>query len=141
MMGQTKISHKIHNNFKTIRRHVDDYQREKKLKISSGGSNSKLTNNESCELIDHLQEITYLYVKDICQYVGRIYHKKYSVSSMTKWLHTHNFGYKKAHGVPAKADKEKQKKFISCYNRLKKKAGKKYLFTLLIAYIHNIKRS
>lgn len=109
----------------TIRRHIDDYRREEKLKTMSGGSDSKLTDNESRELIKHLREITYLYVKDICQYVRQIYAKKYSISGMTKWLNTNNFCYKKAHGVPAKADREKQKIFIKSYSQLKKKAGKK----------------
>jgi transposase len=108
----------------TIRRHIYDYQREQKIKPSNGGSNNNLTDKETCELIEHLKEITYLHVKDICQYVLKTYRKKYSISGMTKWLHAHDFCYKKAHGVPAKADREKQKKFIQYYNRLKKKAGK-----------------
>jgi transposase len=108
----------------TIRRHIDDYQREQKLKPANGGSDSNLTDKESRELIEHLKEVTYLYVKDICQYVRETYRKKYSISGMTKWLHAHNFCYKKAHGVPAKADREKQKTFIQYYIRLKKKAGK-----------------
>jgi transposase len=109
----------------TIRRHIDDYQNEKKLKPESGGSDSKLNDTETRELLEHLREVTYLYVKDICQYVLQYYRKKYSVSGMTKWLHSNDFCYKKAHGVPAKADREKQKKFIQHYTRLKKKAGKK----------------
>lgn len=109
----------------TIRRHVDDYQREKKLKTISGGSDSKLTDKETRELIEYLREITYLYVKDICAYVWSVYGKRYSISGMTKWLHANKFCYKKAHGVPAKANKEKQAKFIRYYTQLKKKAGKK----------------
>lgn len=109
----------------TIRRHIDDYHREKKLTLESGGSDSKLGDQETHELIEHLEEITYLHVKDICQYVWKLYAKRYSVSGMTKWLHAHHFCYKKTHGVPAKADREKQEKFISYYHRLKKKAGKK----------------
>lgn len=109
----------------TIRRHIDDYQQEQKLKPSSGGSDSHLTDKETQELIEHLRNVTYLYVKDICQYVLKIYRKEYSISGMTKWLHANDFSYKKAHGVPAKADREKQKKFIQYYNRLKKKYGKK----------------
>lgn len=108
----------------TIRRHIDDYQQEQKLKTANGGSDSKLSDKETRTLIEHLQEITYLYVKDICQYVWQSYQKKYSVSGMTKWLHANDFCYKKPHAVPAKADREKQKKFICFYNRLKKKAGK-----------------
>jgi transposase len=104
----------------TIRRHIDDYLKDKKLSIASGGSDSKLSDKEARELTDHLQEITYLYVKDICQYVWETYGIKYSVSGMTKWLHAYNFCHKKPHAVPAKADKLKQQKFIRKYNQLKK---------------------
>lgn len=109
----------------TIRRHIEDYLAKKKLSTNNGGSEGKLTDHESRELITHLSEITYLYVKDICQYVKQYYKKKYTVSGMTKWLHANEFCYKKPHGVPAKADKEQQKKFISFYKRLKAKTAKK----------------
>ena len=109
----------------TIRRHIDDYQREQKLKPANGGSDSNLTDKETRELIEHLREVTYLHAKDICQFVLQTYRKKYTISGITKWLHAHNFGYKKAHGVPAKADKEKQDQFIKYYNLLKRKSGKK----------------
>jgi|SRR5579871_1185859 len=109
----------------TIRRHIEDYQTKNKLKPESGGSEGKLTDRETLELVDHLSEITYLYVKDICQYVKRRYEKRYSISGMTKWLCANGFCYKKPHAVPAKADKEQQKKFIAFYKRLKAKAGKK----------------
>jgi transposase len=56
----------------TIRRHIDAYHSEKKLSTGNGGSDGKLTDSESRELIEHLQEITYLYVKDICEYVKRL---------------------------------------------------------------------
>lgn len=107
----------------TIRRHIEDYHRENKLLPKNGGSEALLIKEEAKELIEHLQEITYLYVKDICQYVKRTYGVSYSVSGMTKWLHRNNFTYKKAHGIPAKADKHRQEAFIRHYNRLKKKAG------------------
>lgn len=86
---------------------------------------SKLTSHESCELREHLNEVTYLYVKDICAHVWKQYHKKYSISGMTKWLCVQRFCYKKPHAVPAKADRERQKEFINYYNRLKTKAGSK----------------
>ena len=109
----------------TIRRHIEGYLKEKRLFPANGGSDSKLNDRETRELIDHLSETTYLYVKDICQYVKHKYNKKYSVSGMTKWLHTQNFCYKKPHAVPAKADKEQQAEFIKFYRRLKAKANKK----------------
>jgi hypothetical protein len=40
----------------TIRRHIDHYQREKKLKIASGGSDSTLNDKEARELIKHLEK-------------------------------------------------------------------------------------
>src|ERR1700730_5111954 len=64
----------------TIRRHIEDYFSKKKLNTNNGGSEGKLTDHESRELITHLFEITYLYVKDICQYVKQHYKKTYTVS-------------------------------------------------------------
>jgi len=109
----------------TIRRHIDDYLKEEKVFTANGGSNSKLSDLETQKIISHLEEVTYLHVKDICQYVKRTYKKTYSISGMTKWLHENGFSYKKPHAVPAKADKLQQKKFISFYKKLKAKAGKK----------------
>jgi len=109
----------------TIRRQVEDYLKHLKLNPENGGSIGKLNQAESRKLVEHLSEITYLYVKDICAYVKKTFKKKYSISGMTKWLHANNFCYKKAHGVPAKADREKQEKFIQYYGRLKEKAEKK----------------
>jgi transposase len=121
----TEIARILLLDDETIRRHIADYQRENKLEPENGGSQSKLSDHEARELIQHLQEVTYLYVKDICQYVQLKYGKKFSVSGMTTWLHDHEFCYKKPHAVPAKANKELQKKFIAYYKRLKAKAGKK----------------
>lgn len=109
----------------TIRRHIEEYFREKKLRPKNGGSKCKLTDAESAKLIEHLADTTYLYVKDIVVYVKLEFGKKYSVSGMTKWLHAHGFSYKKPHAVPAKANKEKQQEFIKAYEELKEKAGKK----------------
>lgn len=109
----------------TIRRHIEDFKSENKLSTANGGSDSKLSDKDSGKLASHLEDVTYLYVKDICQYVKQTYGQKYSISGMTKWLHTNGFGYKKPHAVPAKADKEQQKRFINFYHRLKAKSGKK----------------
>lgn len=49
----------------TAGRHTEDYLRDKRLTLASGGSNSKLTDHESKELYEHLSEVTYLYVKEI----------------------------------------------------------------------------
>lgn len=121
----TEIARILLLDDETIRRHIDDYQLKNKLSTANGGSDSKLSDNETRELTDHLQEITYLYVKDICHFVREQYGKEFTVSGMTKWLNAHDFCYKKPHAVPAKADREQQKKFIQYYNRLKRKADNK----------------
>lgn len=75
-------------------------------------------------LREHLEEKTYLYVKDICAYVNKNFNKIYSISGMTKWLNKNNFCYKKPHGVPAKADALLQDLFIEHYKSLKASLGK-----------------
>lgn len=107
----------------TIRRHITDYFEKNKLAPENGGSESYLSESESIKITQHLKEKTYLYVKDICLYVKQAFNKIYSLSGMTKWLHANNFCYKKPHAVPAKADKEAQKAFITFYKKLKAKAG------------------
>ena len=109
----------------TIRRHVEEYFTQNKLKPENGGSTGYLSISESSTLKSHLQEITYLYVKDICKYVKQEFNKSYSISGMTKWLKANGFRYKKPHGVPAKANKKKQEEFIKVYTQLKEKAGDK----------------
>ena len=109
----------------TVRRHIIDYFDKNKLTPENGGSESHLSKSESLKLKAHLEEVTYLCVKDVCAYVKHTFDKRYSISGMTKWLHANDFRYKKPHAVPAKADKEKQKKFIAFYKKLKARAGKK----------------
>ena len=103
----------------TIRRHIAAYFTTHQLKPENGGSTSYLTESETSLLKAHLDEKTYLYVKDICEYVRKTFNKLYSISGMTKWLAANDFRYKKPHGVPAKADEEKQKLFIDYYQSLK----------------------
>ena len=52
-----------------VRHHVDAYKTSKKLRPESGGSEEKLSQTQSEQLEAHLQEHTYLYVKDIVAYV------------------------------------------------------------------------
>jgi transposase len=119
----TEIARILLLDDETIRRHIKDYFSKKKVKPESGGSQGHLDKKQSQELIAHLKLETYEYVKDICKYVKQTYKKSYSISGMTKWLKCHGFRYKKSHGVPAKANKEKQEAFIEYYNELKQKSG------------------
>jgi transposase len=103
----------------TIRRHIDDYFSKRKLNPENAGSKSHLNEFESTLLQKHLEENTYLYVKEISAYVNTQFNKIYSISGMTKWLHINKFCYKKPHGVPAKADPLMQAEFIENYKALK----------------------
>lgn len=125
----TEIAQILLLDDETIRRHVEDYLKESKLVTNNGGSEGKLNDSETQKLVAHLAEVTYLHVKEICQYVRLEFGIKYSISGMTKWLHTNGFRHKKPHGRPVLADAEKQKKFITFYRRLKSKSkGKEPIY-------------
>lgn len=117
--SRTEISQILLLDDETIRRHIEDFFRKTKLKPENGGSHSKLNKEQNAQLIAHLLDNTYLYVKNICAYVQKTFGIDYSVSGMTHWLKDNNFRYKKPHGVPAKADAAKQAAYIEYYNTLK----------------------
>lgn len=102
-----------------VRNHIKDYEIAYKLKPKSGGSEEKLSDEQSEKLRFHLQKYVYLYVKDIIAYVTSAFKVVYTVPGMRSWLHRHGFSYKKPAIVPGKADKEKQAQWIEAYNKLK----------------------
>lgn len=102
----------------TVKRHVEEYLEEKKLTLSSGGSQSKLSELQTELLIAHLESVTYLKIEHICEYVRIAYGVSYTVKGMTSWMHDHGFSYKKPKGTPAKADPAKQEIFIKEYEKL-----------------------
>lgn len=107
----------------TIRRHVMDYFKKNKLKGESGGSGTHLSREQSKELKSHLQEKTYLYVKDICAYVLNKFSVKYSISGLTLLLKRLGFRYKKPQPVPGKVNSNLQKDFVNQYEQLKSEIG------------------
>lgn len=103
----------------TISRHIEEYTSQKKLRINVGGSVSKLNELQTKELLEHLENVMYVKVKDICEYVLEKHGIKYTIPGMTSWLKLHKFSYKKPKETPAKADPIKQEIFKEYYNRLK----------------------
>ncbi len=103
----------------TIKRHLKDYLNFNKLQNESGGSESKLTKEQSEELKLYLEETTYTKAKSICCYVKEKYGVEYTVSGMTMWLKNNGFSYKKPKETPAKADPAKQEEFKKFYKDLK----------------------
>ncbi len=108
----------------TIIRHLNDY-RESKLKPANGGSESRLDDEMTAELISHLEQHTYHQAQDIADYIYARWSIQYSVPGLNKWLHRNGFSYKKPKGVPYKADEQLQKNFIKKYRRLKTVSGGK----------------
>ena len=109
----------------TIRRHVQDYFREEKLKPENGGSNEALNEQQSAELEQHLCSKTYRHIKDICAYVKQRYDISYSISGMRNWLRRRHFRYKKPTPVPRNVDKAAQAAFISDYKVLVQQSADK----------------
>lgn len=114
-----EIAHVLLLTHEAVRQHILDYQNSRKLKPQSGGSSEKLSDEQSKLLEKHLQEHTYLYVKDIIIYVECTYKVSYTISGMRCWLRRHDFSYKKPALVPGKANEEDQKAWIAKYEKLK----------------------
>ena len=102
-----------------VRDHIDDYKTARKLKPESGGSEEKLSQDQSERLEAHLQKHTYLYVKDIAAYVQGTFGIFYTTHGLRAWLQRHGFSYKKPAIVPEKANKEAQQKWLDEYEKLK----------------------
>ncbi len=104
-----------------IRKYISDYDEKKKIcNDPKGGSDFRLTIEESQVLNQHLDDNTYLKVRHICDYVKETFHKKFSRSGMTAWLKQHHFVFKKPKNIPGKLNNELQEKFIKEYEELKR---------------------
>ena len=113
-----KISEALLLDDQTIGNYIKDYKNSGKLKHESGGSIGKLTIHEAKELENYLEATLYLSIQEICIYVKKTYGKPYTIPGMQSWMHTHGFVYKNPKGIPAKASREAQEKFIAEYERL-----------------------
>ena len=102
-----------------VRKHVSEYQINKKLKPENGGSKQRLSLAQESKLVNHLESHVYLHVKEIIFYVQHRWGIEYTVSGMTKWLKRKGFSYKKPSLVPGKANAEKQHQWIEEYQKLK----------------------
>src|SRR5690242_8765285 len=95
-----------------VRNHIEEYKTSKKLNPENGGSEEKLSKEQSEQLETHLQEHTYLYVSDIVAYVKITFKITYTNHGLRNWLQRHGFSYKKPAIVPGKANKEQQQKWL-----------------------------
>ena len=104
-----------------VRNHLDDYAVSHKLKPENGGSEEKLSYEQSQQLEAHLQNHTYLHVKDIVAYIQAVFLISYTVPGMRNWLQRHGFSYKKPAVVPGKANEEQQRKWLTEYEKLRQR--------------------
>lgn len=127
----------------TILNHVQEYKKQNKISCSHKGSESKLNAFQTRTLLEHLDQHTYLYAKDIVAYVQTTYGISYTVPGITHWLHDHAFSYKKPAIVPGKADRDAQQKWIQEYIQLKNslQAGETICFLDGVHPTHNTKSS
>jgi transposase len=109
----------------SVYQYLADYEKENKTQHEPrGGTESKLNIEQTRELCSHLQNVTYLYTKDIRRYVKSKFGIEYSKSGMNAWLKEHDFVYKEPLKVPGKLDPEKQMEFIDKYEELKANLSK-----------------
>lgn len=118
-----QISQALRLHQSTIIKHIEAYKTAGKLKNESGGSESHLTDEQTQELVAHLEENIYAHNHQIVLYIKERFDVTYTVAGLHKWLHRNGFSYKKPKGLPHKADTELQKQFIEEYNQLKQDVG------------------
>ena len=113
------IAQALRKNETSIRRHLNEYLQQNKLTIDSGGSESRLNNEQTKALIEHLTEHTYYHNHQIVAYIKDTYGVQYTVAGLHKWLTRNGFVYKRPKGVPHKTDTHKQRAFVETYEQLK----------------------
>jgi transposase len=103
----------------SVRRHIEEYAIQNKLNNNFKGSEEKLNEINSNELIQHLQENIHTNVYSIIKFVKEKYNINYSASGMTNWLNCNNFSYKKPYSIPSKINLLAQEECIKLMNELK----------------------
>lgn len=103
------------------RHQVEDFVKKNgKLEPENGGSEARLSDEQTKRLEAHLEEKLYVRTRDIVKYVQETFGIVYSVGGLTKWLKRRGFTYHKPVGVPARADGEAQKAWIAWSEKFKK---------------------
>ena len=116
---QSQIAQALRIHDTTVANHISEYLKQNKLKNISGGSISKLTIEQTKELISHLEMNTYPDTKEIIAHVQKTYAVKYTQQGMYNWLKHNKFSYKAPKGVPLKHDTVSQEAFKKKYNNIK----------------------
>lgn len=84
----------------TIDHHISEFLNKGKLKPENGGSDSKLSAEQTAFLISQLSDNLFHHTRDVIAFVTRTWNIIFSIPGMNKWLHRNGFTYKKPSGVP-----------------------------------------
>ncbi|EDY5736543.1 IS630 family transposase [Salmonella enterica] len=114
-------SQRIHET--TVRRHLNDWLNDEKLKPENGGSDSHLSEAQTAELTEYLTHNLLPTIQAIIELVDEWWGIHYTVAGITKWLHRNGFSYRKPAGIPHKFSPEAQQAFIETYENLKQEAS------------------
>jgi transposase len=104
---------------KTVRRHIKDYFDNDRFGGGSGGSQGKLTDEQSLRLQALLASCDVPTALDAAEKARGLFGSKFSISGMTDWLKRMGFSYKKSEPLPSKADPAAQADFVEKYRALK----------------------
>jgi transposase len=75
----------------------------------------KLTEDQINQLKQTLNTRLFSTASEVCRYVWKTFHVRYTPAGMVKTLHRFGYSYKRTVPVPKKADGDKQKAFIERY--------------------------
>ena len=103
----------------TVRRHVRDYLDRDKTGGGSGGSQGKLSPEQSKRFREVLGDADVMGCAWAVAKAWALFKVAYSISGMTKWLKNNGFSWKKCNGCPSQADPIAQAEFIERYRQLK----------------------
>jgi transposase len=92
---------------------------EKLLNDHYVGRMALLDDCQQSLLLDELSSRVYPTTKSVISFVEQYFSVRYTIGGMTSLLHRLGFSYKKPKGVPAKADADQQRNFLSRYRGAK----------------------
>ncbi len=89
--SQVMISQALRIHESTVARHLSNYVLSEKLKPENGRSQSRLSDTQTMQVIEHLIEKTYFHTRQIITYFEVEFGVSYTVAGINKWLHHHGF--------------------------------------------------
>ncbi|GIU70491.1 MAG: IS630 family transposase [Candidatus Woesearchaeota archaeon] len=137
-----QVAHILLLDETTIRNYIKRYREkgiEGLIEDNYQGKIPFLNEEQIQELDEHLSQKVYTTIKEIREYIKKRFGIYYSLEGVRKLLHKMGYVYKKTKQIPAKADKEKQERFMEKYKFLKasKSEEDQIYFVDAVHVIHN----